>query len=64
VAGFNHRNAVTGYNTQLSFDVANNRANSSGFSFDGSGSLTANNTGVSLAYNPENFMTGAGTTSY
>ena len=56
--------AGTGYNTQLGFDTTNNRINSTGFAYDGSGNLTANNTGITFSYNQENFMLTAWTTAY
>ncbi len=57
--------AGSGYNTQLSFDMSNNHVNSAGFSYDGSGNLTANNTPYGpFSYNQENFMATAGTSTY
>jgi RHS repeat-associated protein len=56
--------AGSGYNGQFSFDSGSNRATSTGFSYDGSGNITASGSGTSFTYDAENFMTASGSTTY
>jgi RHS repeat-associated protein len=54
--------AGSGYGGTNSFDSANNRATSSGFTYDNSGNVTASGSGTSFGYNPESFLTSASVT--
>ncbi len=56
--------AGSGYGGQNSFDTAANRLTSTGFTYDGSGNITASGGGTSFTYDAENFMTAAGSTTY
>ncbi len=56
--------AGSGYNGSLSLDTTSNRITSPNFTYDGSGNLINAGAGTSFAYNPENFMTTASSTSY
>ncbi len=57
-------NQGSGYNTSHTFNTANNRVTTSGFTYDTSGNITDTGPSPTFTYDLESLMTAAGTSTY